>query len=96
MIEDDPTYFTYAGTEYIGASSGINAMRPLEIGGFEEAPELTIAINLKTIAGDNTFGQDNPEVGDRITVDEVEYRIEKTEIDSFGESLQMDLRSKHK
>ena len=96
MIEDDPIVFTYQSVEYRGASSGINARRPLEIGGFEEMPELTIAVNLRRYDGDEVFGQDRPSVGDHISVREVEYRIERTEIDSLEECLQMDLRSKHK
>jgi hypothetical protein len=96
MIEEDPTAFIYNGTEYRGASSGINARRPLELGGFEDQPELTIAVNLRTAQGDLLFGQDRPDVNDRITVGGVEYRVDRTELDSLGECLQMDLRSKNK
>jgi len=95
MIEDDPTPFQYGGTEYIGASSGINSRRPIEIGGFEDMPELTIAINLKNLDGSELFGPDRPGVNDQITVAGVVYRIERTEIDSSQECLQMDLRSNH-
>jgi hypothetical protein len=96
MIEDDPTTFTYAGAEYRGASSGINRRRPMEIGGFEDQPEMNLAVNLRDIDGGLIFGQDAPEVGDRITVGGIEYRIDRTEVDSMAECLQLDLRSKDK
>jgi hypothetical protein len=96
MIEEDPVNFIFAGTEYVGASSGINRSAPLEIGGFEDRPELKIAINLRDIDGSLVFGQDRPKVNDRITVGGKTYRIDRTEIDSLEECLQMDLRSKDK
>lgn len=96
LIEDDPVTFQFEGVEYVGASSGIAARRPLEIGGFEEQPELTIVINLRRAEGDATFGQDMPQDGDRITVGERVYRVDRTEIDTHRECLQMDLRSPHK
>lgn len=96
IIQDDPTSFEWKENEYTGTSSGVSARRPLEIGGFEDQPELTISINIKQLDGGDTFGQDIPKVGDRITVENVTYRIDRTEVDSFGECLQMDLRSQHK
>ena len=96
LIEDDPQTFQFQDVEYRGASSGINHTHRLESGGFEQMPELTIAVNLRDINGDLTFGQDTPAAGDRITVNETEYRIDRTEIDSFRECLQMDLRSANK
>jgi len=96
LIREDPVPFQFEGVEYVGASSGIAARKPLEIGGFEEQPELTIVINLRTREGDAVFGQDMPQEGKRVTVREVVYRIDRTEIDSVQESLQMDLRSPHK
>lgn len=96
MIEEDPVSFTFEGAEYRGSSSGLNMRKPLQLGGFEEMPELTIAVNLRDAVGDLVFGQDRPDVGDYITTGGVVYRIDRTEIDSFEECLQMDLRSKNK
>lgn len=94
IIEDDPALFQFEGTEYRGTASGVNRSRPLEIGGFEDRPELTIVINLKDANGAEVFGQDRPEVGDRITYRETEYRVDSTEVDSMEESIQLNLRSK--
>lgn len=96
MIEEDPLAFLFNGVEYIGTGSGLNRTEPLEIGGFEERPELTIAINLKDTNGDLVFGQDRPAVNDRVTVGGKVYRVDRSEIDSMEECLQMDLRSPHK
>ena len=96
MIEDDPVTFTHEGTEYRGTIGGINRRRPLEVGGFQEEPEIVLAVNVKNSQGGNLFGQDRPKVGDRITIGVKTYRIDRTELDSFEESLQMDLRSEHK
>lgn len=96
LIGDAPTMFQFAGTEYTGALSGWNNRNPLEIGGYEPMPELTLAINLRNIEGDTVFGQDRPKAGDTITIQDVRYRIDRTEVDSFEECLQMDLRSINK
>lgn len=96
MIEDDPTTFVFSTNEYRGACSGLNRRRPMEIGGFEDQPEMTLAVNLRDIEGGLVFGQDMPSIGDRITIGGVDYRVERTEVDSMGECLQMDLRSKDK
>jgi len=96
MIDDDPVLFQFGGVEYMGASSGVNRRRPLEIGGFEDQPELSIAINLVNMEGDRVFGQDPPVVGSRITVNGIAYRVDRTEVDSFNECLQIDLKSKDK
>ena len=94
IIEDDPATFQFNGVEYRGTVSGINNSRPLEIGGFEERPELSIAINLKDAQGGLVFGQDRPVVGSRITYREILYRVDSIEIDSFQEAMQLNLRSK--
>lgn len=94
MISEDPTPFQFAGVEYVGIKSGINRRRPLEVGGFEDMPELTLVVNLRDGDGGLTFGQDRPTVGKYITIATTQYRIDRTEIDSYEECLQMDLRSK--
>lgn len=95
IISDAPATFQFGGKEYTGSASGLNRSRPLEIGGFEDRPELTIIINLKDASGANVFGQERPAVGDRITYRQTEYRVDSTEIDSDEQALQMNLRSKH-
>lgn len=94
MIEDDPALFQFNGVEYRGTISGINRSRPLEIGGFNDTPQISIAINLRDAQGDNVFGQDRPRVGSRITYRETEYRVDSTEIDTMEQAMQLNLRSK--
>jgi hypothetical protein len=96
MIEEDPVTFQFNGTEYRGAASGLNRRRPLEVGGFDEQPEITIAINIRNKDGDLVFGQDRPKVGSQITYKGKVYRVDRTEVDQFEECLQMDLRSASK
>lgn len=96
MIEDAPALFLFGGVEYRGTASGINRRRPLETFGFDDQPELTIAINIRDRYGAAVFGQDRPGIGSRITYQGTVYRVERTEIDCFDECLQMDLRSKDK
>ena len=96
MIQDDPRTFQHGGTEYTGAASGLTRRRPLEIGGFEDQPEMVLIINLRDAHGGEVFPSVRPAVGDRVTVGAKTYRIESTEIDPFEECLQMDLRSKDK
>ncbi len=96
MIEDDPTTFQFNGTEYTGTSSGVIRRRPLEVGGFDDQPEISIAINIYDRTGADQFGANPPQVGDRITVGPKTYRIDRTEVDAMGECLQLDLRSKDK
>ena len=94
MIEDDPALFQFNGVEYRGTLSGINRSRPLEVGGFTDLPQISIAINVKDAYGDNVFGQDRPRVGSRITYREAEYRVDSIEIDPQEEAMQLNLRSK--
>lgn len=96
MIGDFPTLFQFGGVEYRGSASGKAERRPLEIGGFEPQPEMTLAINVRKAQGDPVFGQDMPAENDTVTIAGRDYRIDRTEIDETGECLQMDLRSPHK
>lgn len=92
IIADDPVTFVFAGEEYTGTRSGMNRRHTLEIGGFDDMPELTIAVCLKYADGSPTF-VNNPALGERIRVNGIDYRIDRTEIDAAGVSFQMDLRS---
>lgn len=92
MIAEWPVPFTYRGVEYIGTVSGKNTRRPLEIGGFHTEPEVSLVINLKDAVGNPTFAQ-APAVNDDIVVGHTRYRVDRTELDEFSESIQLDLRS---
>lgn len=94
LIADAPQVFVFEGVEYIGTISGANNRRKLEIGGFDEMPEMTLVIALKDADGAATF-DGLPEVNEKVTVGTVTYRIERTEIDPFNAGFQMDLRSQH-
>lgn len=92
MIADAPQVFTHDGTEYTGTISGLNLSRRLEIGGFEEGPLMTLVVALIGSDGADTF-PNVPAVGDHITVDDMIYRVDRTEIDPFSQGLQLDLVS---
>lgn len=92
MIAEAPFVFRYDGIDYTGTLSGKSLRRPLEIGGFQEEPEITIVINLKDAAGNSTF-VDAPTIGDDIIIGNHTYRVDRTELDEFSMALQMDLRS---
>lgn len=92
MIADAPLEFTYAGFNYTGTMSGKNLRRPLEIGGFQDEPEITLVVALKTADGAPTFASP-PTVGDDIFIGLHRYRVDRTELDEFSEGLQLDLRS---
>lgn len=92
MIAEAPVVFTFDGADYTGTVSGKNLRRPLEIGGFQEEPELTLVINLKDAAGNATFVQ-APVVGTDLRIGNHSYRVDRTELDEFSEALQLDLRS---
>lgn len=92
MIAEWPVPFMYGGVEYIGTVSGKNTRRPLEIGGFQTEPEVTIVINLKDAAGNPTFAE-APSIGDDIIIGNTRYAVDRTELDEFSEALQLDLRS---
>lgn len=92
MIADSPTTFTFDGLEYVGAVSGKNLRRNLEIGGFQDEPEITLVVALKTAEGANTFTT-APRVKDDVLIGSTRYRIIRTELDEFSEALQMDLGS---
>lgn len=95
MIADAPTVFTYDGLSYTGTVSGKNLRRTLELGGFQDEPEIVIVINLKDAAGNSTFVE-APTVGDDIIIGSHTYRVDRTELDEFSQALQLDLRSPSK
>jgi hypothetical protein len=93
LIAEDPAYFTFNGTQYVGAVSGLKRKRPNTIGGFDDMPELTAVFNLRNKSGDLVFGQNRPKAGDRITYRDRLYRIDVDEPDSFEECLELQLTS---
>ncbi len=96
LISDDPVEFVFQSQTYTGTKGGLSRQKPLEIGGFEPAPDLVLVVNLYALDGSSTFASGNPSAGSYVTVGGVEYRVDRTEVDTFGECLQMDLRSKAK
>lgn len=95
MIADSTVTFTFDGVDYVGTQSGLTQRKPLEIGGFQEEPALTIVIQLADQYGTATFTT-QPSIGDRITVNGVTYRVDRTELDEHRVALQMDLITKDK
>jgi len=95
LIADAPVTFTFDGADYIGTQSGISKRKPLEIGGFQDEPMLSIVINLADQYGTPTFST-QPDVGDKVSIGGITYRIDRTEIDEFAVALQMDLITPHK
>lgn len=95
MISDAEVTFTIDGQDYVGTRSGITKRKPLEIGGFQEEPMLSLVINLADAFGTPTFTT-QPDVGDKVTIGSTVYRIDRAEIDELGIALQMDLITPHK
>jgi hypothetical protein len=95
LIADAPMSFTFDGGTYTGTRSGIATRKPLEIGGFQEEPILSIAINLADAYGTPTFTT-QPDTGDTVIIGSTTYRIDRTEVDEFGVALQLDLVTPHK
>lgn len=95
MVSDAPQLFTWNGQEYIGAISGQSVRKRLEIGGFDEEPEMSLVIALRDEVGSPVFVT-LPTVGEKVTVGTRQYRIDKTEIDQFNTAFQLDLKSIHK
>jgi hypothetical protein len=95
MIADAPQPFTFLGQEYTGMISGQTKRRRLEIGGFDDEPEMTLVINLRGVDNEPLFVT-LPQVGQVVTVGITNYRIDRTEIDPFNVAFEMDLRSVNK
>jgi hypothetical protein len=95
MIADAPVEFTFNGLVFVGTCSGKSFRRPLEMGGFEDEPDVTLVTPLKTPERAPVFGI-APAVGDYILIGQTTYKVDRTELDEFSESLQLDLRSAKK
>jgi len=95
IIALDPVTFTFGGTDYTGTRSGKNLRQPLELGGFQDEPELTLVVALTDENGSPTIDP-LPEVGEKVTIAGTVYRIDRTERDAEGAGYQMDLRSANK
>lgn len=92
IIAEWPVQFVFGGNTYTGTVSGKNSRKPLEIGGFQDEPEISLVINLKDASGNPTFEQ-APATGNDLIIGNHVYRIERMELDEFSQSLQFDLRS---
>lgn len=95
MVADAPQPFTWNDQDYVGAISGQTVRKRLEIGGFDEEPEMILVVALRDEVGAKVFVT-LPTVGEKVTVGTRQYRIDKTEIDQFNTALQLDLRSTNK
>lgn len=95
IIAENPTRFTYRGSEYTGMVSGKTLRRPLEIGGFQDEPEIILVISRQDNSGNSILPQ-LPAVGELITIGRTTYRIESTEVDPFDCGYQLNLRSGNK
>ena len=76
--------------------TGLTSRRPLEIGGFQDEPEITISVsNIDLETGGCVFST-LPEVGTVALFGGENYRIDRIEEDSFSSDVLMDLRSPSK
>ncbi len=91
IIADVPQVFVFQGQEYTGSISGTNRTRKLEVGGFDDMPELSIAICLRQSDGTDTF-VNAPVTGNRIRVNGIDYRVDRSEVDALRVGLRLDLR----
>lgn len=91
IIADTPQVFVFQDQEYTGSVSGTNRQRRLEVGGFDEMPDLSLVVCLKQSDGTDTF-VNAPANGDRIRVNGIDYRVDRTELDAQRVGLRMDLR----
>lgn len=90
QIADEPIDFTFDASVYIGAWSGLNFQRPLEIGGFDPQPTAVLVTPLLDRGGNALFVV-RPTVGDRVVIRGRPFRIRRTETDPTESCLQMDL-----
>lgn len=95
IIAENPVIFTFNGTDYTGTRGGLNLRQPLELGGFQDEPEITLVVAISQADGSLTMNP-LPEVNEQITIAGAAYRVERTERDAEGAGYQMDLRSANK
>jgi hypothetical protein len=95
LIGDAEQVFTFQGSDYSGRITPLGMTRPLEVGGFQEEPTLSLLVALITAEGNRTFGT-RPAVGDRVTVQGKDYRILSINTDNLGAFMSIDLTSVHK
>ena len=76
--------------------TGLVQRSTLEVGGFQEEPLVTIAIQLRDPETGAEKFVSPPEVNDLAMLAGRNYRIERTEKDQFGYTMQIDLVTPHK
>jgi len=76
--------------------SGLSKRSALEIGGFQEEPTVTIAIQLRDPETGAEIFTSLPEPNDTATLAGRTYRIDRTESDPYGYTMQLDLVTPHK
>lgn len=98
-IADAPCTVTYAGADVVGTRGGITSSESLVEGGILEEPDLqfTTTLKKKDDAGDlvDRFSI-VPSKGEKLTIDDVAYRIERIIKDEFGICIQFDLMTVNK
>jgi hypothetical protein len=95
MIADAPVTATIEGTEYTGTYTGVVKRRPLEIGGFQEEPEVSIVFSLYDSSGIEVFST-RPAIGSQVVIGSRPYRVVRSEVDPFEIGIQLDLTTPHK
>ncbi len=91
IISDVPQVFVFKDQEYTGSVSGTSRTRRLEVGGFDDAPDLSLVVSLKKDDGTATF-VNAPVCGDRIRVNGIDYRVDRSDIDALLVGYRIDLR----
>jgi hypothetical protein len=76
--------------------TGLSERKALEIGGFQEEPTMTIVIQLKDPDTGADIFSSLPNLNETVSLGGRTYRIERTEKDPFGYTMQMDLVTPHK
>lgn len=99
MLGDSAFTFTYSGNDYSGARGPLRKSNKLGEGGFADDFDLTIVTSFKKIDQndlmvDRFASATAPAVGDLVTVDSVDYRVEELTFDQFTGLTQMNLMQK--
>lgn len=100
-ISDNPLSFTWEDDTYDGLRGQLSKKKSYGGGGFLDEPDLRLITTRQKLNGAGAlvarFPDDViPEVGQKVTIDDVEYRIESMELDEYDSGLMMDLGTPHK
>ena len=90
IIGDAAREFTFDGSIHTGRITVLSSSRPLEIGGYQPEPTLTLIIALSDEVGNRTFVE-RPKSGDLITIESISYRVIRAETDPHESMLTLEL-----